>query len=185
MLGAILAAALAATAPDCSYDRSALLALDQQAFDQDPKGGWRAIANRPGCEAAAADLLRDYRLAHPRSSNEGILYWHEGQLRAFAGDAPSAAPLLAKSRKVTDTAAWNPYVDATIAFLEGDKPRLLAARETLIAATPPPTWAQTVADAEARFGVRFSWPPNLDVVDGLIACFGRPYREAYVSPCRR
>jgi hypothetical protein len=29
-----------------------------------------------------------------------------------------------------------------------------------------------------------SWPPNLDVVDGLSACFNLPYAEAYGAACR-
>ena len=41
----------------CKYDEEALLALDENAFDQDLSGGWRAIASIPGCELAAAELL--------------------------------------------------------------------------------------------------------------------------------
>jgi hypothetical protein len=28
------------------------------------------------------------------------------------------------------------------------------------------------------------WPPNLDVVEGLVHCFNKPYRVAYGSECR-
>ncbi len=28
-----------------------------------------------------------------------------------------------------------------------------------------------------------AWPPNLNVVDGLIACFGKSYEQAYGRPC--
>lgn len=185
MLAAVLlAAALTANTPHCSVDRAALLALDQNSFDQDLKGGWRAIADRPGCELVAADLLREYRLAHPESRNPGILYWHEGQIRAIAGDAQGAVPLLEQSRKVTDGFGWNPYVDATVAFLRGDRTRLEAARQSLAAISPPADWEQMVADVKAKSGMQMTWPPNLDVVDGLIACFGKPYREAYGNRCR-
>ena len=32
--------------------------------------------------------------------------------------------------------------------------------------------------------VDVAWPPNLDVLDGLRRCFGKPYLEAYGTVCR-
>lgn len=92
MLAALLLAAQAAVSPApllpvgdpaCRYDRAAVLTLDEQAFDQDMSGGWRALSDR-GCEASAADLIRDYRAAHTLE-RAYLSYWHEGQLRADAG----------------------------------------------------------------------------------------------------
>jgi len=37
--------------------------------------------------------------------------------------------------------------------------------------------------AAAARDVTLAWPPNLDILDQLLACFDRPYREAY-SDCR-
>lgn len=179
----VLAAALANSPPDCGIDRAALLALDQDAFDQDPKGGWRAVANRSGCKVMAADLLRDYRMAHPEISDPTIFFWHEGQLRAMTGDARAAVQLFERARKEPDEFGWNAYVDATIAFLQGDRTRLQAARQSLAATPAPPDWDKLVAE-QAKRGRRVSWPPNLDVVDRLITCFGRTYDEAYGSWCR-
>ena len=88
-------------AEPCAYDTAAMLALDEEAFDQDLSdggGGWRAIANRPGCELAAADLLAAYRAAHPEAN--ALLAWHEGQMRATAGQSERASPLLDKDRKL-------------------------------------------------------------------------------------
>src|SRR3546814_17902844 len=31
---------------------------------------------------------------------------------------------------------------------------------------------------------RFRWPPNIEVVDALVACFNKPYKEAYGPTCR-
>ena len=59
----LLQSAPPATEPDCSYDLDAMLALDQQAFDQDMDGGWRPLGQRDGCEAAAAELIREWRHA--------------------------------------------------------------------------------------------------------------------------
>src|SRR5690554_5748864 len=64
-------------------ERLILLSLGQEAFDQDlPDGGWRGVANRSGCEIAAADLIREYRELH--DSTDTIIFWHEGQMRAMA-----------------------------------------------------------------------------------------------------
>jgi hypothetical protein len=167
--------------PDCKYDRS-ILALDFDAFDQDMNGGWRAIANRPGCEQEAAELIKFYRERQQRRI--GTLYWHEAQLHAMGGDAQSAIPLMRQSRRaVNDGTGWNEYVDASIAFLKGDKRKLLAARSRL-AAVPPPSNRRCV-DTKGNTVDCGDWPSNLDVVDGFISCFGKSYREAYSEPtCR-
>jgi len=184
MIAALLSFALQAApapgpSPDpCPVDNRAMLALGMDAFDQDMAGGWRAVSQRPGCEARAADLVRDYRIFTQQRLS--TLYWHEAQLRANLGENEAAVRLMEQSRKPDDQRGWNPYVDATIAFLRNDRPALTAARERL-AALPRP------ADFEERTlpgGYRIRWPLNLDVVDGLIRCFGRPYRNAYAPECR-
>jgi|GEM_PF-4731886 len=45
----LTAALFALPAPDCSYDRSTMLAPDQRTFDQDMTGGRRAPAPRWPC----------------------------------------------------------------------------------------------------------------------------------------
>jgi hypothetical protein len=176
-----LAAPGPAPAAPCAVDRTALLALDQQAFDQDLEGGWRALAARRGCELAAADLIRDYR--ERRGSSATILFWHEGQLRALAGQAAPAMKLFALSRHPEPvTMGWNLYVDATIAFLRHDRRALLAARAALARLPKPPGFAPR--DPDGRL-VPIAWPPNLNVVDGFVACFRKSYRQAYSPPCTR
>lgn len=161
---------------DCSFDRDAVLALDQQAFDQDMNGGWQAIALRgEPCIEVAADLIREYREVHDLEAQ--ILYWHEGQLRAAAGQAEAAIDLFEKARRsYDDSLGWNLYVDATIAFVKHDRSALLAAREAL-ARLPQPGSARLRCEAGSPPDT--SWPPNLNVVDMLIACFGQPYMQAY------
>jgi len=76
MLFLALALALQAPAAACTYDRAAMLALDEQAFDQDMAGGWRPLSGR-GCHREAADLIRDWRDAHPgRLRRPYLLFWH-------------------------------------------------------------------------------------------------------------
>ncbi|MEH3103597.1 MAG: hypothetical protein PGN12_06790 [Sphingomonas phyllosphaerae] len=158
-------------AETCSYDREKL-ALGFDAFDQDMKGGWRALADKPGCGKAAADMIRAYRLNYQERIH--LLYWHEAQLRASNGDYAAAIPLMEKSRQppTQDDFGWNPYVDATIAFLRNDRVALLAARRRLTAVTKPSDLPATE-----------KWPPNLTVIDRLIQCFGVPYQAAYGGTC--
>lgn len=182
----------ASPVPDCSYDHDAMMRLDQDAFDQDiPVGGWRGLSER-GCPAAAADLLADWReMNADRITNAEILYWHEGQMRASAGDYAGAIPLFAQARRAvrSDRAAtdeaWNAYADATIAFLERDRVELEAARDRLLAIPEPDGWAASVAAAPEMVRDAMSWPMNLSAVDTLRNCFDRSYDDAYGHPeCR-
>ena len=182
-------------AESCAYDKAAMLDLDERAFDQDLAsggGGWRALANRPGCEPAAADLLAAYRAAHPGAS--GVLAWHEGQMRATAGQYDQAIPLLESDRKPPeqDPAGWNHYVDATVAFLRRDRAALVEAHR-LLAAVPYPEGSGLppldggyfeIPGAPGQPPARMRWPPNVEVVEGLIACFDKPYAQAYGTACR-
>jgi hypothetical protein len=158
----------------CMFNRAELLALDEHSFDQDMDGGWRAVARHEECTEVAADLIREYR--ETRGLTSTILYWHEGQLRAHAGSTDEAIRLFEKSRKTFDIFGWNLYVDASIAFLRRDKPALLAAREALARLPRPEDF--NPRDAQGNVVV-VSWPLNLSVVDGLITCFDRAYKEAY------
>jgi len=179
-------------ADGCTYDEDALLALDENAFDQELSGGWRAIANIPGCELAAADLLAAYRAKHPGAGS--LLAWHEGQMRASAGQYERAIPLLEAARKPIeqDPAGWNHYVDATLAFLRHDGPALLAAQKRLAAVAyaegagmPPLKDGYFELPAPpGQPATKMRWPPNIEVVDGLVACFGKPYAHAYGVSCR-
>ena len=180
--------------PDCSVDRDAMLALDEPAFDQSlPNGGWRRLGNIPGCELAAAELIAAWRERHPRASP--TVAWHQGQMLAQAGRNAEAIPLLATTRKPVDQdlAGWNHYLDATVAFLGRDRAALLQARASLAAQPYPeasgmPPLVDGYMEFPAQPGqvmpVRMRWPPNLDVVDGLLRCFGKSYAEAYGPACR-
>lgn len=160
------------TNDQCKYDPKGL-DLGFDAFDQDATAGWRALSLKPGCEEAAANMVRAYRMN--AEAYLPLLYWHEAQLRAAAGDYGAAIPLMDKSREPAnrDKFGWNPYVDASIAFLRSDKTALMKARKRL-AEIPKPS------DLKAGR----SWPPNLAVVDGLIRCFGKTYKVAYGPTCR-
>ena len=166
----------------CLEDRASYMAMDYWTFDQDP-AGLRSVYTKPGCELVAADLIRDYHDAL-RSRGEPVihvfpegavtfsetgeiplLYWHEAQARAMHGQPQQAVGLFRKSIKPPEQSfgGWNEYVRATIAFLEGDREALETERANLAAKVP----ANDL---------------NLGVVDGLMACFGRHYADAYAAP---
>lgn len=193
LLAACGAAGAQALPPQaCAHDRARLLALDENQFDQDMKGGWRALSAVPGCTLAAADLLHAYSEAHGNKS--GLLFWHEAQLRAEAGQYAEAASLMQKAFKPAgeDKAGWNPYVEATVAFLRRDRTAFAQARARL-AAVPPPTGAGIPPVVDGYMDLEFDdgsrrkmrWPLNIDVVEGLENCFDKPYREAYANACRQ
>jgi len=170
----------------CAYDRPTLLGLDQERFDQDHQGGWRALAARPGCSLAAADLLRDYRQAHGKHAS--LLFWHEAQLRASAGQPEQAIVLMERAKEPAeeDLFGWNPYVDASVAFLRRDR-RAFEQAHAALAALPPQGPVQD-GYMEIRMGDgksgKVRWPPNIDVVEGLAQCFGQAYEIAYSNACR-
>ena len=174
----------------CSFDRVAMLALDEQSFDQDVGnggGGWRRIASKQECELAAADLIGEYRKVH--GNNSPLLFWHEAQLRAFSGQNPQAIALFKKSYKPEEQDfGWNAYADATIAFLQDDSQKLDKALARLKSTPAPPGETLQGGQLEMRQpdGTKFKmpWPLNVDVVQGLQRCMGKPYRDAYSSSCR-
>ncbi|MEM1081593.1 MAG: hypothetical protein AAGH65_08435 [Pseudomonadota bacterium] len=181
----------AAALAECGVDDARLaelLALDQTAFDQTFGEGWRWLHNFQGCEEAAADLIALWRDYSGKLTAPYIIYWHEGQMRAYAGQTEHAAALFDQSR--TDGPEWNLYVDASIAFLRGDHAALTAARDELATYLPTEdTMAerrQFLAD-NPQFTMHEGFveqPQNLGVVDRLLACFGQSYRDAYGGQCQ-
>ena len=67
--------------------------------------------------------------------------------------------------------------DACVAALQ-------AARDRLAAVPPPPGFEEDAARFKTQYGRELSWPLNLDVLDGFLACFDKPYDEAYSRDCR-
>ena len=175
-----LASALLPLLP-CTVADEAMLALPLEQFDQ-TQAGWRSI-DQDGCEATAADAIARYREVNAavlEGQSTSTLLWHEGQLRAAAGQNERAIPLMLQ-RRDEGTEADQVYVDATVAFLLRDLAALVAARERLASLPEPAGFAAAVE----RYRTSYpqypppTWPPNLDVVDGLLTCFDLPYREAY------
>jgi hypothetical protein len=182
-----LAAALQLPTQDqtCAYDREALLALSPDALDQNLDGGWRPLAGKQQRRGEAAELLAAYRSANRQSLTAGQLhinYWHEGQIRASLGErVPAIRLLLAGVNPEVQGDGFQDYALGTVAFLNNDRPGLQAARDRLALTPKPEDWDQTAASFRQRFGVDMQWPINLNVLDAMIACFGRSYDEAYAG----
>lgn len=151
--------------------RAERLNMGYQEFDQDMKGGWRAVADG-GCELEAAKLLEEYLGMHEAKLEpwqRRILRWHAGQMQAFAGETTAALRHFRKSYETRDIdkqapLRWNAYVRATIAFLQGDLKTLRACREAMQRGPQDPQWVT----------------PNRTIVDRFIAGLGsESYRDAY------
>lgn len=166
---------------ECRQPDAAMFALSLHEFDQTP-AGWRSL-DAEGCEAVGADAIALYREMNREAlagEDLGTLIWHEGQLRAAAGQTEAAIPLLLEGRD-RESEGDRLYAEATVAFLRQDREALQEARDHLLA-MPVPEW---FAAAVERYRINYpdqpppTWPLNLDKVEGFIACFDRPYREAY------
>ena len=132
-------------------------------------------------------LRRIARLTGSLKENElEINYWHEGQLRAMAGQNDDAVRLLMAGVGPDSGADFEDYALGTVAFLQHDLGALKSARARLASQPEPPEWPKVREDIKKRNLGEGTWPPNLDVLDGLIGCFGKPYEEAYSSEgCRK
>lgn len=178
----VSSAELAACGVDSEH-RSRLMALSPNEFDQDLTGGWRPVADRAGCELAAATLLKDYIDENGIEPDDGAMHWHVGQMLAFAGSDEAAIPWLEMTPQTEP--ALQLYVEGTVAFLARDRVALQNAIDSLSAVK--------VSVAEREMKRQFlednpdisvpegflDEPPNLRVLEGLLGCFEDPYSVAY------
>lgn len=174
---------------DTAAATPATLALSFEQFDQDLARGWRSLGNGL-CYREAAALIRRYRSANDARlapSQRAVLSWHEGQMYASAGDAPRAVPLLLGGVPADDSNGFADYALGTVAFLHRDRDALARARARLALLPRPADWATSSVVSMTVDGVRMvgvvPWPPNLNVLDGLLACWDRPYAVAHAPPC--
>lgn len=185
-------------AANCAADEAALMALDYPAFDQSlPSGGWREVAERPGCRPAAAALIAKWRMRNGATvspTDLRTLWWHEGQVLASAGDYKAAAIRLETARRLRNDpmpppdapatsiegqragiATRDAWEDATIAFVRRDRRAFDRAYARLIAVPEPASFRETQALVLAKTGMRMAWPLNIDGVEQMRACFDHPY----------
>ena len=156
-----------------------IVSLPFKEFDQTAGSGWRPFYEE-GCYSVASKLLIRYLTEHPEiAQQQFILPFHAGQLLAMAGDYEKALPFLEGG--YTDIEMeyvnWNAFVDAHIAFITRDKKLLMESRDKI---SKQPGMPNEQGVPEWAIGKKM----NLDVVDGFINCFNKPFAEAYENDCR-
>lgn len=101
------------------YD--SLMLLEYEAFDQTSNGGWRRYSDDVELQI---QLVQDYIQLH--RSTQQSLRWHLGQLYGMNDDYESAIEQFEQCLSYNPEddvykAAWNYYVNATIAFMKRDR----------------------------------------------------------------
>jgi len=171
---------------ECGVNLGKYMNMDPETFNDTLGKGWREIADKDSCLHAAADLLELYRRQRAESWVANLA-WHEAQLRAASGETAKAIELFERSLAYSRATAFENgddsviYAEATIAFLRGDRNTLEAKRAQLAALPKPANWEKSIEMFKlTNPGEKPPiWPMNLNIVDGLVACFGRTYEEAY------
>lgn len=138
--------------------------LSYEEFDQTMGSGFRALGAK-GCHKEAADLIEAY--IQENSAQQSSLRWHIAQLRAMHGANEAAveyaeSSLLEQEDFSKRALRWNDYVLATVAFLEGDRERLVHHRDKV---------AEGVGEHPGN-------ELNLKLLDALIENFGADYATA-------
>lgn len=172
---------------DCISDAewNAAMQLSWVDFDQNPEKGWRLVADKDGCQAIAADMIAQYR--RWMKARDSGLGFHQGQMHAVAGETDLAITEFKAQLEQNRPKASRLYIEATIAFLEQDLTALETAYEALLELPKPAGFDDGVAKFKQQYP-DFDpprWPTNVDVFEGFLACFNKPYAEAYQVDCRK
>ncbi|MCL5031333.1 MAG: hypothetical protein M1480_20205 [Bacteroidetes bacterium] len=140
--------------------------MDFDTFDQSDKG-WRHIRFLDNYQEAADIII--YYIDNKKELNEYqkmVLNHHAGQMLASNNNYFEALKHFKKALysvpESNKQIKWNAYVNATIAFLDKDMPKLLKYKKEL--ETPPPV---------------DGYYPNLPFVNSFIINFNKTYKEAY------
>lgn len=150
---------------DAKYQAVAPVAIKMpyREFDQSPEG-FRKLGN---CWAEASVLLKRY-VAKQEYETRNVR-WHLAQTLALNGDTAGAieSALLSLNPPEVEkksTFSWNTYAQATIAFLRNDR-------------------AAFDSQYEVHRAAAEKYPENkmnLDILNELAKCFGKPYKQSYV-----
>ena len=74
-------------------------------------------------------------------------------------------------------------LEVYLAFLHGDKPGLMAARERLMAVPQPANWEHIQQLYKEQAGWVPAWPENIEAVDKMISCWGKGYTGGSQGDC--
>jgi tetratricopeptide (TPR) repeat protein len=134
-----------------------------QKFDQSLDTGWRVLQVQRDYRGAAKAIL-DYISVHSATLKpwqKASLAFHLGHVYALAGERDQAIRWFRKS--IDGHRLGNPeYVESFIAFLQNDKPALIADRR-IVANTNPGAWRTH----------------DLGEMDAMLEYFGEPFEAAW------
>lgn len=117
---------------------------------------------------------------------------------ADRNDYRRAQTLLSHSYRSNEKRDWNLLIDAQRAFLSKDQVALKTIREEMFSSEMPEEFRDQFRTLADQYNLRptlqtelflvplkeLRWPPYLEIVDGLIACFDAPFITAYSFDCR-
>lgn len=167
-----------ARAQDCPLVAESIENMERAGFDGAYREGWHYGYDRysNGCQASMADALASFRERHAGelssptlSAYRYRLFWFEGYYAAEAEQFERAAALFRQARSEARREYDPAFYDAYIAFFTRDLGSAQRARDALsqqFDARQLSGWQRQSAD----------W--QLAKLDGLIACFDRPFTEA-------
>lgn len=166
LLAAVLALGLctgSSAATPAAVTDARLMRESFRQFDQNLKGGWRTLQVQRDYLGAAHAML-EYLSVHSailKPWQKDSLAFHLGHVYALAGKRQEAIHWFQKS--IADHRMGNPaYTESFIAFLENDKPALLADRHTIATTNPGPWRAE-----------------DLREMDAMLDYFGDPFEAAW------
>lgn len=174
----VLGAPKFANAQDCPQVAETIGEMERAGFDGAYREGWvfGAERYRDGCEAAMADALASFRERHATelsapalSAYRYRLFWFEGQYAARTGQFERAALLFGQARSEPRREYDPSFYDAYIAFFNRDRDGAQRARDTL---------ANDLEARQLNEMQRLSADWQVAKLDGLLACFDRPFAEA-------
>jgi len=167
-----------AAAPVCQITPEQKAANAKLSFDDFDQKGVTPVTSRKlaeaGCWAESAEATQHYLLYGPQVSEgqQRVLRFHLAQQTANAGREREAALVMAGARNpaeslaTPETVRWNDFVRGHWAFFTKDKAMLQA--------------SLAAVEAGTGFGNRL----NTALLQGLLKCFDRSYRDAVEAPCR-
>jgi hypothetical protein len=145
-------------------EREALLSLPWQQFDQTLNSGWRVYSVRHEYRAAA-DVIEVYLKHHQELTvrQRAVSHFHAGQMRVYDGRTKAGVAQMKKALVPEIPPGlpddWNIMVSAHIAFVTGDRAKLVALKGQVATLSPSRVeWPKCPADFLEHFGEPFgSW----------------------------
>lgn len=136
-LHGILLGSMVGCASPHDHRFNAVLAMSWQEFDQTANSGWRAFADREEYRLAA-DLIEAYLREHSELTvrQRAVSHFHAGYLRARVGDIQAGVVHMQQAIVPNETPEglgddWNIIVLSHIAFVMGDRAKLIALEEDI------------------------------------------------------